>query len=111
MQARAFLMFATAMVIIALFRATPGDLMAASAPAALSGVVSAQEEGKMEGVLITARRDGANFTVSVVSDAQGKDGFPRTHLESGKYTLAMRAVGLWIANTRSARLVKVEPLD
>ena len=32
----------------------------------------------MEGVVVNARRDGANFTVSVVSDAQGKYSFPRT---------------------------------
>ena len=30
----------------------------------------------MEGVVVSVRRDGANFTVSVVSDAQGKYSFP-----------------------------------
>jgi virginiamycin B lyase len=47
----------------------------------------------MEGVVVSARRDGANFTVSVVSDAKGKYSFPRTHLEPGKYALTIRAVG------------------
>ena len=47
----------------------------------------------MEGVVVSARRDGANFTVSVVSDAQGKYSFPRTHVEPGKYALTIRAVG------------------
>ena len=47
----------------------------------------------MEGVVVSARREGANFTVSVVSDAQGKYSFPRTHLEPGKYALTIRAVG------------------
>ena len=47
----------------------------------------------MEGVVVSARRDCANFTVSVVSDAQGKYSFPRTHLQPGKYTLTIRAVG------------------
>ena len=37
----------------------------------------------MEGVVVTARRDGANVDVSVVSDAQGMYSFPRTHLEPG----------------------------
>ena len=61
---------------------------------ALGGVVSSQEEGKMEGVLVTARREGANYDVTVVSDAQGKYSFPRTHLkEAGKYALKIRAVG------------------
>ncbi len=65
----------------------------ASSPAALRGVVTSQQEGRMEGVLVSARREGANFTVSVVSDAQGIYSFPRTHLEPGKYTLTIRAVG------------------
>ena len=67
---------------------------AAPSGAALSGSVTSQEEGKMEGVLVTARREGANFDVTVVSDAQGKYSFPRTHLkESGKYAVKIRAVG------------------
>src|ERR1700694_3568460 len=64
-----------------------------SGPAALRGVVRSQQEGLMEGVVVSARREGANFTVSVVSDAQGKYSFPRTHLEPGKYALTIRAVG------------------
>ena len=72
----------------------PPDLIAqASDPVALSGVVSSQQEGLMEGVVVSARRDGANFTVSVVSDAQGKYSFPRSHVEPGKYALTIRAVG------------------
>ena len=47
----------------------------------------------MEGVVVTARRDGANVDVSVVSDAQGMYSFPRTHLEPGPYVLQIRAVG------------------
>ena len=67
---------------------------AAPSGAALSGSVTSSEEGKMEGVLVTARREGANFDVTVVSDAQGKYSFPRTHLkESGKYAVKIRAVG------------------
>ena len=70
----------------------PRDLGAkTSGAAALSGVVSSQEEGSMEGVVVNARRDGANFTVSVVSDAQGKYSFPRTHLEPGKYVVTMQS--------------------
>ena len=47
----------------------------------------------MEGVVVTARRDDANFSVSVVSDAQGQYRFPRTHVEPGRYGVTMRAVG------------------
>ena len=38
---------------------------------ALSGVVRSQDEGNMEGVVVTARRDGAILSVSVVSDPTG----------------------------------------
>ena len=47
----------------------------------------------MEGVVVSARRDGATFTVSVVSDAQGRYRFPHTHLTPGTYALTIRAVG------------------
>src|SRR6266545_233978 len=70
----------------------------AQSGAALTGVASSQQESKMEGVLVTARRDGANFDVTVVSDAQGKYSFPRTHLQPGKYTIKMRAVGYDLAD-------------
>ena len=47
----------------------------------------------MEGVVVSARRDGANHTVSVVSDASGVYRFPPRHLEPGVYTITTRAVG------------------
>src|SRR5580693_7557018 len=91
---RRFLSLALGGIAIgALGLATPELRAQGSDSAALSGVVSSQQEGFMEGVVVSARRDGANFTVSVVSDAQGKYTFPRTHLEPGKYTLTIRAVG------------------
>ena len=65
---------------------------------AVTGVVTSVEEGTMEGVVVNARRDGANFTVSVVSDAQGRYSFPRTHLEAGRYTLSIRATGFDLVN-------------
>ena len=73
--------------------ATSSVAAQARAPEALGGLVSSQEEGKMEGVVVTARREGSNIAVSVVSDAQGHYSFPRTHLEAGKYALTIRAVG------------------
>ena len=73
--------------------ALPDLIAQASDSVALSGVISSQQEGLMEGVVVSARRDGANFTVSVVSEAKGKYSFPRTHLETGKYALTIRAVG------------------
>jgi virginiamycin B lyase len=60
---------------------------------ALCGRVSSLEEGPMEGVLVTARREGANFTVTVVSDTQGQYKFPASRLEPGSYSVSIRAVG------------------
>jgi len=76
------------------FVAMPGPVNAQnSSSAALAGQVSSQEEGNMEGVLVTARREGAKFTVTVVSDAQGKYSFPSNRLEPGQYSVAIRAAG------------------
>jgi virginiamycin B lyase len=74
----------------------------AQAGAALTGEVLSAEEGKMEGVVVSARREGATFTVSVVSDKDGKYSFPRTHLEPGKYAITMRAAGYDLAGPVSA---------
>jgi streptogramin lyase len=63
------------------------------APAALSGKVTSQEEGAMEGVLVSAKRAGSTMTVTVVSNAQGQYSFPRDRLEPGKYAVTIRAIG------------------
>jgi len=73
--------------------------------AALTGDVTSQAEGKMEGVVVTARRDGANFDVSVVSDAKGKYSFPRTHLPAGDYGITIRAVGYELGQPVKAAVV------
>ena len=65
----------------------------ARAQSALSGKVSSQPEGAMEGVVVSARRDGSSITISVVTDAQGRFAFPAARLEPGKYTLKARATG------------------
>jgi virginiamycin B lyase len=89
-----FLTIALQSLVLAFTSFVPAYLSAQSSESeALSGVVSSQLEGHMEGVVVSARRDGANFTVSVVSDAHGKYSFPRSHLEPGKYAVTIRAVG------------------
>ncbi len=47
----------------------------------------------MEGVLVSARRDGSTITVTVDTDAQGRYRFPRNRLDPGHYSLRIRAVG------------------
>ena len=60
---------------------------------ALQGQVSSAEEGPMEGVLVSAKREGSTVTVTVVSDQQGRYRFPRNKLEAGQYSVRIRAVG------------------
>ncbi len=68
-------------------------LVASAQSDALTGTVSSAEEGVMEGVLVNARREGANKTITVVSDEKGRYRFPTAYLEPGKYTLSIRAIG------------------
>ena len=62
-------------------------------PSPLSGIISSDREGRMEGVIVSARRPGSTITVSVVSDAAGMYGFPAGRLAAGSYELTIRAAG------------------
>jgi streptogramin lyase len=84
-------------VLAALVTVLIQSFPAAAQSVALSGKVSSAEEGAMEGVLVSARREGANKTVTVVSDAQGVYRFPAGRLEAGKYAITIRAVGYDLA--------------
>src|SRR5438876_503321 len=64
-----------------------------SSVATLTGRVSSQEEGAMEGVLVSAKRTGSKVTVTVISNEQGQYSFPAARLEPGQYSLRIRAVG------------------
>jgi virginiamycin B lyase len=72
--------------------------------AALTGVVSSAEEGNMEGVVVSAHKDGSIITVSVTTDAQGRYSFPDNRLEPGKYSLEIRAVGYDIGAPTTAEV-------
>jgi virginiamycin B lyase len=61
--------------------------------AALSGAVTAAKEGPMEGVVVSARKDGSTITVSVVSDDKGHFSFPALWLDPGHYAISIRATG------------------
>src|SRR2546425_134252 len=71
-----------------------------SSVAALTGRVSSQEEGAMEGVLVSAKRSGSKVAVTVVSNEQGQYSFPRARLEPGQYSIRIRAVGYELADPR-----------
>jgi streptogramin lyase len=87
---RILLAFATGLAVLV---SSTGIQALAQAPAALSGEVSSAREGLMEGVVISANKDGSTITVSVVSDNKGHFSFPASRLPPGHYALSIRAVG------------------
>src|SRR5947208_5518068 len=66
---------------------------------ALTGKVTSQAEGAMEGVLVGAKKVGSTITTWVVSNAQGQFSFPRDRMEPGKYVVSIRAVGYELPST------------
>src|SRR5881628_863952 len=70
-----------------------------SATAALTGKVTSQAEGAMEGVLVGAKKAGSTITTWVVSNAQGQYSFPRGRMDPGKYAVSIRAVGYELPST------------
>ena len=65
----------------------------AQTASALSGQVTSAEEGPMEGVVVSAKKDGSTISISVVTNAAGRFAFPAARLEPGHYTLKARAAG------------------
>src|SRR3954462_5874629 len=76
----------------------------AQTPMALSGQVSSAADGPMEGVVVSAKREGSTATISVVSDSAGKFGFPASRLAPGRYSLALCAVGSEVGGPKNAAL-------
>ena len=67
-----------------LLLATPYFVRAQTqAPAAVTGQVSSEAEGAMEGVVVSAKKAGSTVTVSVISDAHGRYGFPGRTVGAG----------------------------
>src|SRR5262249_51712878 len=83
------LFLALALVVFGI-GAQPG---AAQPVSALSGTVSSDNEGRMQGVVVTAKRADSTVSVSVVSDESGQYRFPVGRLAEGRYTLTIRAGG------------------
>jgi streptogramin lyase len=83
---------------LGLFGFAPGNAQT------LRGTVSSAEEGPMEGVLVSAQRQGSPITVTVVSDDKGRFQFPDGRLSPGHYALRIRAVGYDLAGPQAADL-------
>jgi streptogramin lyase len=81
----------------------------AQAPTALSGKVSSAEEGLMEGVLISAKKEGSTITTTVVSNAKGEFSFPADRMEPGHYNITIRAAGYNLAGPKEINLAAGGP--
>ena len=79
----------------------------AAAQSALTGAVRSAEEGLMEGVLVSAKREGSKKIVTVVSNAGGVYSFPADRLEPGRYDISTRAVGYVLPGASSKMSVNV----
>ena len=111
MRTRLFFLIAAGSLVFAVFQAAPKPARAAEgqAPTALSGQVTSQEEGPMEGVVVSAKKDGSTITVSVISDNKGRYSFPANRLDPGHYTLKIRAVGYVLDAPASVDLAAQRP--
>jgi virginiamycin B lyase len=74
-----------------------GKLAAQNGSPALTGKVTAGQDA-LEGVLVSAKRNGSTITVTVVSDKDGRYSFPAARLEPGQYSLRIRAAGYELDN-------------
>ena len=75
---------------------------ATQGPVALQGTVRSDQEGAMEGVLVSAKRAGATITTTVITDAQGHYAFPASRLQPGRYAITIRAVGYRLKDSQAA---------
>src|SRR5262245_63178423 len=74
------------------------------AQVATSDKVTFAEEGAMEGMLYSAKKEGGTITITVVSDASGQFSFPASKLSPGKYAISIRAIGYDLQGPQSVEL-------
>jgi streptogramin lyase len=77
-----------------------------SGPAALTGIVSSDADGPMEGVVVSTKPMGGKITVSVITDQAGRYAFPADRLMAGQYAIKIRATGYDAANPQMAVTIK-----
>src|SRR4051812_11748381 len=97
MKTKTWLSIAAAALAALMFHASrtaqAADVSSPAASAALTGKVTSQEEGAMEGVLVSAKKTGSPISYTVATNASGAYAFPTSKLEPGQYTLKTRAEG------------------
>jgi virginiamycin B lyase len=89
-------MLARSLVFVAALLAstTAASVASAQAPSpgpALTGRVVAPEGGALEGVLVSAQREGSPISITVITDQSGAFSFPAAKLAPGHYALRIRA--------------------
>ena len=89
---------------LALIGVSGTALAQGTSPAALTGTVTSQQEGKMEGVLVSAKKAGGTITITVVSGADGKFSFPASKLSPGQYAISVRAIGYDLDGPKTVEL-------
>jgi virginiamycin B lyase len=92
-----------AVTVLSILLAAPQDSRANGA-VALTGQVSSQKEGFMEGVMVGAKKEGSTITVNVSTDAKGRFNFPAAKLEPGRYALKIRAAGYDLDGPKSVEV-------
>ncbi|HTV30786.1 MAG TPA: carboxypeptidase regulatory-like domain-containing protein [Xanthobacteraceae bacterium] len=89
---------------LAIVLCQPSSSLRAQNQDAITGKVSSDAEGAMEGVVVTAHKDGSIVSTSVTTDSKGHYAFPESRLEPGHYTLAIRAVGYDLAGSAATNV-------
>src|SRR5580704_14638900 len=102
MRVRNALLASTAATAAVLFQLGVAAPVLAHSAAALTGTVGSAAEPVMEGVVVSAKKDGSTITTSVITDEKGRYSFPAARLEPGRYTLSARAVGYDLDGPKAA---------
>jgi virginiamycin B lyase len=90
-------------LVVGVLLAGTGVAAAETGLPALAGKVTAGQDA-LEGVLVSAKRNGSTVTITVVSDKDGRYSFPAARLEPGQYSLRIRAAGYELDNVGQVEL-------
>ena len=84
-------------------------IASAQSNAILAGIVSSDRDGPMEGVLVSAKKQGSTITVTVVSNDKGEYAFSAGRLEPGQYQISIRASGYALDGAGTATIAAGQP--
>src|SRR6266581_2496911 len=90
---KSLLLTVSGLAVLLIYAGFDWSPLRAQTGVALTGRVVSEEEGPMEGVVVTARDEGSPISISVVTDDKGRYNFPVSKLPDGDYGLRIRAIG------------------